>query len=123
MKTIFTLSAKVAGLGLCLLIITGCATKQPHYHWGSYESQLYARFTSNTSPQQQIEEMEKTLQTNSGRKPIPPGFHAHLGLLYGDAGRTTEMREQFNLEKQLYPESATFMDFLLSKSAGVKGNQ
>lgn len=122
MKKKFTLPAKMAGLGLCFLMIIGCTTKQSNYYWGNYESQLYSRFTNSTSPQRQIEEMEKILQTNPGQKPVPPGFHAHLGLLYGDAGRTTEMREQFAIEKQLFPESSTFMDFLLAKSTGTKGN-
>jgi hypothetical protein len=34
--------------------------------------------------------MEKTLQTNKGVRPVPPGFHAHLDLLYGEAGRIDE---------------------------------
>lgn len=117
MNYLFASPSKLLGVFFCLLIINGCATTPQMYNWGDYESQVYARFSPNANPEQQIDAMEKTLQTNKGNRPAPPGFHAHLGLLYGEAGRINEMREQFSLEKQLFPESAAFMDFLLAKSA------
>ena len=46
---------------------------------------------------------------------LPPGFHAHLGMLYADAGKLDQVRQQFETEKALYPESATYMDFLTRK--------
>lgn len=61
--------------------------------------------------------MEKIVQVNKQNKPMPPGFHAHLGLLYGEAGRFDEMRNQFLIEKELFPESAEFIDFLLASEA------
>lgn len=112
-----TSPGKLLGVFFCLLVISGCATTPEMYNWGDYESQVYARFSTNANPEQQIEAMEKTLQTNKNNKPAPPGFHAHLGLLYGEAGRINDMREQFAIEKKLFPESTAFMDFLLTKSA------
>jgi hypothetical protein len=46
---------------------------------------------------------------------VPPGFHAHLGMLYSIAGKSDQMVAQFEDEKKLFPESATYMDFLLAK--------
>jgi hypothetical protein len=114
---------KWLGVLCCVLLITGCTTKTQIYHWGSYENQLYARFSTNTNPEQQIDEMEKTLHTNKVNRPMPPGFHAHLGLLYGEMGNIDKMREHFTIEKNLFPESAAFMDFLLNKSTPAKGKQ
>jgi hypothetical protein len=117
---------KLALALLAALVIgftSGCATRTPTlYNWGNYQQQVYAHFKADTSPAQQIQELEKTLQKGKLNQPIAPGFHAHLGLLYGEVGRTDDMREQFIAEKQLYPESAQFMDFLLEKaeSQGVK---
>ncbi len=119
----FTSPSKMLGVVVFVLLFSGCATKKQMYNWGDYESQVYARFSTNSNPEQQIDALEKTLQTNKGNRPAPPGFHAHLGLLYGEAGRVDEMREQFALEKQLFPESAAFMDFLLNKSAQPKGSK
>lgn len=113
---------KLLGVFFFALLFSGCATTTQLYNWGNYQDQVYARFAGNTNPEQQINEMEKTLQTNKGSRPAPPGFHAHLGLLYGEAGRIDEMREQFLIEKQLYPEATTFMDFLLAKANAAQGD-
>lgn len=113
--------SKLLGALMCILLISGCATKPSLYAWGSYEEQVYARFKATSSPEQQIQAMEKDLQTQVGNQPLPPGFHAHLGLLYGEAGRSGDMREQFLLEKQYFPESTKFMDFLLAKMDKAQG--
>lgn len=99
---------------VCLILICGCASTPQMYQWGDYQRQVYHRFAANSESQEQIEAMERTLKINKENKPMPPGFHAHLGLLYGETGRFDEMREQFTTEKELFPESAGFMDFLLS---------
>lgn len=108
---------KMLGAAVLIAFMSGCASApQTLYNWGSYQNQLYARFKADTSPDAQIQEMEKTLQTRKSDQPMAPGFHAHLGMLYGDVGRRAEMCEQFKTEKQLFPESAQFMDFLLAKA-------
>lgn len=122
MTSLLTTPGKMLGVFFFALFFSGCATTTQLYNWGSYQDQVYARFAANTNPDQQIDEMEKTLQTNKNNKPAPPGFHAHLGLLYGEAGRVNEMREQFFIEKQLYPEATQFMDFLLAKANAAQGD-
>lgn len=115
MKIILADSAKASFTVACFVLVCGCASSPEMYQWGSYQRQLYDRFTVNSDPEQQIEAMEKTLKANKQNKPMPPGFHAHLGLLYGETGRIDQMREQLAMEKELFPESAGFMDFLLFK--------
>ena len=115
---------KMLGVLLAFSFMSGCTTApKPLYNWGNYQGELYARFKATSSPDKQIQEMEKTLQSTKSRLPMAPGFHAHLGLLYGEVGRRNEMYEQFKTEKQLFPESAPFMDFLLSKAEKQQGNK
>ena len=124
MKQIKISLCKILGAAVLLSLVTGCATApKTLYNWGTYQNQLYARFKASSTPEQQIQEMEKTLNAPKSSQPVAPGFHAHLGLLYGEVGRTNDMCEQFNAEKQLFPESATFMDFLLAKAEKAKGNK
>ena len=61
--------------------------------------------------------LERDLQKirSSGKTP-PPGYHAHLGMLYASLGKDDQMVQQFQTEKQLFPESAAYMDFLLKKA-------
>jgi hypothetical protein len=47
---------------------------------------------------------------------VPPGFHAHLGMLYSMTGKSNDqIAAQFEDEKRLFPESTVYMDFLLAK--------
>jgi hypothetical protein len=110
---------KRAGLMLALAgtaFLTGCASPpKTLYGWDGYQPQVYQHLKGE-SPDQQIAEMEKALQTISAKgASVPPGFHAHLGMLYSIAGKSDQMVAQFEDEKKLFPESATYMDFLLAK--------
>jgi len=50
---------------------------------------------------------------------VAPGIHAHLGLLYFNAGSSAEGEQQFAQEKALFPESAQYLDFLLKSKKGA----
>lgn len=113
-KSIRRVGTLLALAGAALL--TGCASAPPTlYGWDGYQPQVYQHFKGE-SPDQQIAEMEKALQTMSARgASAPPGFHAHLGMLYSITGKQDQMVVQFEDEKKLFPESATYMNFLLAK--------
>jgi hypothetical protein len=53
----------------------------------------------------------KKIQTSGAA--VPPGYHAHLGLLYGKQGKAAQFAQAMQTEKTLFPESAAFVDFLL----------
>lgn len=99
------------------LLLTGCATGPgPLYYWGDYQPALYGHFTKETGPQEQIASLEAGLEkVRAAGKPVPPGYNAHLGLLYAEGEQTDQMLKYFEAEKALYPESASYMDFLLAK--------
>ncbi len=99
------------------VLLSGCATPpRPLYHWGEYQPSVYEHFRAETSPEEQILKLEESVQSAAAAgEALPPGYHAHLGLLYGRVGRSEEMRRALEAEKAQFPESAIFMDRLLAK--------
>lgn len=100
--------------GIAFLILTACAPMQkPLYHWGAYEQNVSGHF-NGTSPEVLIPLLEKQKQEAqaSGTK-LPPGFYAHLGMLYQTAGRNNEFLAMMALEKSTYPESQIYLNNLL----------
>lgn len=99
------------------LLLTGCV-QQPKmlYQWEGYQAQVYEFFKGEGSTEEQIDELEKGLQLirAKGNTP-PPGYHAHLGMLYARLGRDDQVRQQFETEKTLFPESTRYIDFLMSR--------
>jgi hypothetical protein len=66
-------------------------------------------------PERQAEIMEADLQkASAANKPVPPGFHAHLGYVYFSMGKLDLAQQQFVNEKTQYPESTVFMDRMLA---------
>ncbi|MFS2139148.1 DUF4810 domain-containing protein [Duganella sp. Dugasp56] len=111
---------KRAGMVLALaagVALTGCASApKTMYGWEGYQPQVYQHLKGE-SPDQQIAAMELALQNISSKgQTAPPGFHAHLGMLYSIAGKPDQVVAQFEDEKKLFPESAVYMDFLLAKT-------
>ncbi|WP_341319573.1 DUF4810 domain-containing protein [Paraburkholderia sp. IMGN_8] len=99
-------------------LLAGCATSTPTlYQWDGYQPQVYEYFKGQKSPAEQIDALEKALQEirAKGNMP-PPGFHAHLGMLYASVGKDQQAQQELQAEKQSFPESSTYMDFLLKKS-------
>ncbi|MDR1063912.1 MAG: DUF4810 domain-containing protein [Azoarcus sp.] len=96
--------------------LSGCASgPEPLYQWGSYQEQVYAHLQGE-SREAQIEAMERDVgKIEASGKTAPPGFYAHLGLLYAETGHDAEAASCFGKEKARFPESAVFMDFLLNK--------
>lgn len=112
------MNANVNGLRLIAMAaaslwLSGCAQPKTLYQWGGYEPEVYEYFKGE-SKEAQVAKLEEDLQkiraTNGNP---PPGYHAQLGMLYGSLGKDDQMVQQFLTEKALFPESATYMDFLL----------
>ncbi|MBE7375143.1 DUF4810 domain-containing protein [Pseudomonas lopnurensis] len=111
-----TFRAGAATIALALLsALAGCVSQpKPLYHWTGYEEQVYEHFKNEKGPHEQIAALEASLQQARARDEIPaPGFHAHLGMLYAEVGKADQVRQQFETEKTLFPESAAYMDFLM----------
>ena len=103
---------------LLLSLAAGCAKTPQIYEWGSYEDQIYAMYsdTGKVPPEQQIGDLERDYQVaRSENKPVPPGYHAHLGYLYYQIGKVDQSLQSFKTEQELYPESKQYMDLLISR--------
>ncbi|MDG6094119.1 DUF4810 domain-containing protein [Acetobacter sp. AN02] len=110
--------ASLAFLGL----LSGCGQSQrPLYYWGNYPDQTYAYLKGQTDPQSQVLAMEKDEQQAQAQNlALPPGFHAHLGLLDAASGRGDLAAQEFTQEKTQFPEAAPYMDFLLKNMGQVR---
>jgi hypothetical protein len=117
MKRIDTIARHTAVFALYALVLTGCASQpKPLYHWGSYQTQVYKHFKGEAGPEEQITALEEEIQkARSKDAALPPGFHAHLALLYAEIGEQEQMIQELETEKTLFPESSSFMDFLMHR--------
>lgn len=122
-KEYLTMNHKISRAALaCAALATatllgGCANNAtpPLYGWDGYQPQVYDYLEGKSSAEAQIGSLEASLQKmrGKGERP-PPGFHAHLGALYASAGRGQQAQQELLAEKEAFPESSTYMDFLLT---------
>jgi hypothetical protein len=102
-----------------LPILAGCRSPDIYY-WGNYENVIYGIYAhpDKVTPEVQVRKMEEDVhKALSANKPLPPGFHAHLGYAYFQLGKLDLARQEFENEKKEFPESAVFMDRLLGNIA------
>lgn len=101
-------------LGGMAVLLSGCAQKTL-YSWGNYHQVAYNIMQQEGDPQQELSEMKaQAARAEAEGRKLPPGFHAQMGMLYAQIGNDQQMRAEFLLEKELFPESWPYMDFLLS---------
>lgn len=106
-------------VALLSVLITGCATTQSSlYHWGHYEQLLYDAYNrpDKAEPELQIEKLTQDIEDAQGAgKRVPPGIYAHLGYLFIAQGNRDQSMAAFLKEKELYPESAVFIDGIMAR--------
>jgi len=110
----------IAG-ALAAILLSGCASSRSLYYWGSYEGQVYSMYNDpgEAPAERQIEMMEADIEkARSKGKPLPPGFRAHLGMLYYQTGRFDLARQSFESEKSSFPESTVLMDRFIKRLEG-----
>lgn len=122
-------AARLTQLGAVLVVtaLSGCAPQSKSlYQWEGYQRQLYEYFKGTDSDaQQQLRVLQAQAQKAQGAgAALPPGFRAHVGLLYLNLGRADEAQQQFESEKANFPESTPYMDFLLRRMSapGLKSD-
>lgn len=113
--------SKSISLILLLLVataLTACAGKPLLYQWGSYNEQIYAMYhdPGTVPPEEQLQYLERDYQeARASDRPVPPGFHAHVGYLYFQLGKNDQALQSFETEKALFPESTVYMDRLIAR--------
>ncbi len=100
---------------LSLSLLSGCASTR--HDWGAYESELYTFYKSPTDEEKQelTNELAKTFARceEKGVNP-PPGLYAEYGTFLFEEGDYDSAIEYYEKEKAAWPESAKFMDALIS---------
>jgi len=114
----------LAALGAALAV-TACAPTT-RFEWGAYEQTLYA-YTQNPENRSVYKtSLEQTIERGQKRNAVAPGMHAELGYLYLEEGDSAAALQHFQQERSLFPESARFMDRVISQiepSKAVAGGQ
>jgi hypothetical protein len=90
------------------------------YSWGDFPHQQYDVLSHETAnSDEQIHTMEAQAEkARASNLALPPGFRAHLGMLYLNTGNADRARELWVAEKSAFPESASYMDRLLARLQG-----
>ncbi|WP_311223815.1 MULTISPECIES: DUF4810 domain-containing protein [unclassified Acidovorax] len=121
-----TVRGKAALAAATLALLAGCVTPQKQlYSWEGYQPQVYAYLKDNgvAGPEEQIVALEAAAEkARANGTALPPGYHAHLAMLYSKTGQIDKTALHFAAEKEQFPESSTFMDFLMKTSATKGGN-
>jgi hypothetical protein len=115
-------------VGLMAVIIgggslLGCAEAPKRlYHWDGFQAQLYQHFKGDdSSPDEQLRILnEQSQRARASGGALPPGFRAHVAMIYLRLGRDTEAKLELEAEKASFPESTQYMDFLLKHMTGSK---
>lgn len=111
-------AARLVGAGLLAGLLGACAHQPQMYSWDTYQPAVYSYLQSEDDPSAQAQAMEQNLQkAHSDNKALPPGFRAHLGLLYLQMDKADLAAAQIQDEKAAFPEATPFMDFLLQKKS------
>jgi len=100
-------------------VLAACAqAPNPLYDWQVYPASVYAYLKDEDADfAPQVEVLEGNAQRVADAA-LPPGFRAHLGMLYLKMGLGNKAVAQLQAEKRAFPEGATFMDFLLRNVRG-----
>lgn len=101
-----------------LLVFAGCAQRTPPlYMWEAFPRHQYdVLIRAGGSFDEQILKLEAhAKKAKAANAALPPGFRAHLGMLYLNAGSVDKTREFWHAEKQAFPESSPYMDQLLKQ--------
>jgi hypothetical protein len=109
--------AAAAGIA-ALVALAGCAPRKPSlYLWEGFPRQQYETLLQQDGgPQGQISLLEAQAEKARGANAaLPPGFRAHLGMLYLGAGNPGRANELWTAEKLAFPESTPYMDRLLAR--------
>jgi hypothetical protein len=110
-----TLQGSLLLAALCAL--NACASRDVYY-WGHYEGLVYDMYAKpgEADPGTQVAQLTEDIdKAHAAGKPVPPGVHAHLGYVYYQQGNLGGAEQEFQTEKTLFPESASFIDGLLQR--------
>jgi hypothetical protein len=117
-------------VALALPFLSGCATVQPTYFWGSYQQAVWNRLVENND-EAALEQLHETLLA-SDKQPLPlgPGIRPELAYLLYQQGKHAQAVSLLEAEASAFPESEFLMSRITteiarrqSNSAAIKGDR
>lgn len=105
---------------LCLFSVS--CTK-PIFYWGNYSQTLYKmkKNIDEKSRNEHKDELLKIMKKSKKKKiNVPPGVYCEYGYLMYQEDNFDEALKYYELEKETYPESKTFVDRLIALMSGKK---
>jgi hypothetical protein len=102
---------------LAAATLSGCAAPTL-YQWGRYEDAIHDMYINPGSVPigDDILLLEAEIeQIVASGEFVPPGVHAHLASLYLSEGDQSTAMIHFQTEKRKFPESARFIDGIISR--------
>jgi hypothetical protein len=105
---------------MAALLLSACAGgPRPLYGWGHYEESVYSELKGGGNEQEQIDKLTEDLESFKAHDQTPPpGFYAQLGYLYMKVGQDGKAAECWQTERERWPESRAFFDFLMKEKGG-----
>ncbi len=111
---------------LAALILAGCAQQNPPlYMWDKFPRQQYDFLLGDGADlSKQIDTLEgHSRKAREKGAALPPGFRAHLGMLYLNSGSPDRAKALWEEEMAVFPESSAFMKRLLRRLDGPEAGQ
>ncbi len=100
-------------IAVATVLLTSCA-QPPRYEWGSYEDSLYQYYKDPSKAGDYLEVLAKATKAGDATGRTAPGVHAEYGYMLLSVGRQADATAEFESEKRLWPESAVFMDRMIT---------
>ncbi len=108
---------RCAGTLACLAAasMTGCGSSI--YRWSGYEGSIadFYAHRDDDIPAGRVKSLSSQVERSQRAGRVPPGMLAHLAYFYYLNGDTTTAAKYLRAEKEAFPESAHFVDFILGQ--------
>lgn len=112
------MKTKLLTVVLAIVLIAGCSSnpKTMYCHDGNYTKSLYDYLKEEPNYDEQLEMMQAYFEEAKDQGTLPaPGSYAHMAMVFSKIGNNAEAEHYLYLEKENFPESAYYIDFILNK--------
>jgi len=108
---------------LCISLLLVACKSNSIYYWDSYPQTSYAykHEPSDETFQKHFDTLTEIINNaESKNKKIPPGIYIELAMMYSSIDDLDKAKEMLNKEKELFPESAKFIQVVNNRLIGAQ---
>lgn len=114
---------RIKHLGVVLIAaitLSACGGNAGLYEWGAYEAKLYDYSKKPDKREDYRSALFAAVEKGKKDNRIAPGLNAELGFLFLEDGDFKTAASYFETEQQLFPESAFFLNAVISRAQGFE---